>query len=425
MRRFAGRPGTRKAAVAVALLTSITLVGCGQIARGESPLPGTNGGGSKTGAGTGSNQPSPATPSPTPDPVTMRTNVRDGADGVKVNKVIKVSADNGKLAKVTVTGRYVDHGETKSISIDGELNHDKTGWTASELLEPNGDYTVKMVGVSDHGVKRSSTSTFTSDDLSLDRQIYPSFNGTLGGTVGVGTPVVLTFDRPVKDKATFEKHLHVTSTSHQKGSWHWYSDQEVHWRPAKFWKPGTRVTATADLNSIPAGNGEYGQQDASTSFTVSDSVITKVNLASDVGKIYRNGKLVRTILVSAGKPGWETRSGTSLITQKAMHYRMTSQMIGLPKKGPKSYDLTVKYALRITNSGEFLHSAPWNSAYFGKQNASHGCIGMSESDAGWLYENAPSGSPVVVTGTDRGLEPLNGLTDWNADFKTYAEGSAL
>jgi hypothetical protein len=50
---------------------------------------------------------------------------------------------------------------------------------------------------------------------------------------------------------------------------------------------------------------------------------------------------------------------------------------------------------------------------------------MSEADAGWLYEHALSGSPVVVTGTNRGLEPLNGLTDWNADFKTYAEGSAL
>jgi lipoprotein-anchoring transpeptidase ErfK/SrfK len=100
-------------------------------------------------------------------------------------------------------------------------------------------------------------------------------------------------------------------------------------------------------------------------------------------------------------------------------------MIGLPKKGPQSYDLTVKYALRITNSGEFLHSAPWNTPYFGRLNASHGCVGMSVADAGWLYANALPGSPVTVTGTNRGLEPLNGLTDWNADFKTYSQGSAL
>jgi lipoprotein-anchoring transpeptidase ErfK/SrfK len=217
----------------------------------------------------------------------------------------------------------------------------------------------------------------------------------------------------------------VTSSSHQPGSWHWYNDQEVHWRPATYWKPGTRVTATADLNSLPAGNGLYGQMSTSTSFTVGKSVITKVNLATDVAKVYINGKKVRTIYVSGGKPGWETRSGTSLITQKATNYRMTSQMIGLPKDGPQAYDLRVKYALRITNSGEFLHSAPWNSAYFGRQNASHGCVGMSNEDAGWLYENAPSGSPVTVSGTNRELDALNGLTDWNVDFETYRQGSAL
>lgn len=425
MRRFGGRPGTRRAAAVAALVTSIALAGCGQIARGDSPLPGSHGSATtQPDSGSSSSQPSPK-PTPTPDPVRMTTNVGDGATGVKVDKIIKVASAHGKLSKVSLSGKYVDHGQTKRIHIDGALNGSKTGWTASDLLEPNGTYTVKMTGVSDHGVKTTDTSTFKSQDLTLDQQIYPSFAGTLGGTVGVGTPVVLRFDRPVKDRATFQRHLHVTSTSHQKGSWHWYSDQEVHWRPATYWKPGTRVTATADINSIPAGNGEYGQLNASTSFTVGDSVVTKVNLATDVAKVYVNGRKARTILVSAGKPGWETRSGTSLITQKAMHYRMTSQMIGLPKTGPQSYDLTVKYALRITNSGEFLHSAPWNAAYFGRQNASHGCIGMSVADAGWLYRYALPGSPVVVTGTNRGLEPLNGLTDWNADFKTYAEGSAL
>jgi len=88
---------------------------------------------------------------------------------------------------------------------------------------------------------------------------------------------------------------------------------------------------------------------------------------------------------------------------------MTSQMVGLPKSGPQSYELTVKYALRITNSGEFLHSALWSAGYLGRQSASHGRIGMSEADAGRLYQNAPSGSPVVVSGTSRSLDPLNGL----------------
>ena len=88
----------------------------------------------------------------------------------------------------------------------------------------------------------------------------------------------------------------------------------------------------------------------------------RINLASDVGKVYRNGKLVRTIYVSAGKPGWQTRSGMKLIMGKEYNKKMTNEMIG----ATEDYTLVAQYALRITNSGEFLHSAPWNSANFGR-----------------------------------------------------------
>ncbi|WP_195909195.1 Ig-like domain-containing protein [Microlunatus sp. Gsoil 973] len=351
-------------------------------------------------------------------------NVPKHADQVKVNKVIKVTATNGTLSKIAVKGKYVDHGVTKETTIDGTLDESRTTWKASELLEPNGRYTVTATGVNADGQSRTTTTKFESQALTLDQQIYPAFV-SLGKKVGVGAPVVLRFDRPVKDRAEFERHLRVTSTSHQKGSWHWYSDTEVHWRPAHYWKPGTRVTATAELNSVPAGSGEYGQRSTSTSFTVGDSVITKVNLKTDVAKVYVNGHKARKIFVSGGKPSTPTSSGTSLITQKLTDYVMTSEMIGLPKSGPESYRLLAAYAMRITTSGQFLHSAPWNTPYFGRVNASHGCVGMSVEDSRWLFERALPGSPVTVTGTDRPLETGNGLTDWNVDFKTYAEGSAL
>ncbi len=426
MTRFGKPAGLRGLVVATALVTGVTLAGCGQIAPGQAPAGTGRSPSSQAGPGGSSSAPTPEASASTPaDPFQLTANVTDGADGIKVDKVLKVSASHGSLSSVSVTGTVVDHGKTTKVSVEGHLDSQHGTWVASQLLEPNGDYDVTMTGTSSQGGEHTFTSSFSTQKLALDQQIYPSFAGTLGGTVGVGTPVVLRFDLPVKDKATFQKHLHVTSTSHQTGSWHWYNDQEVHWRPKNYWKPGTRVTATADLNSIPAGGGRYGQMTTSTSFTVGQSVVTKVNLKTDVAKVYVNGQKARTIYVSGGKSGWETRSGTSLITQKATNYRMTSQMIGLPKDGPKSYDLRVKYALRITNSGEFLHSAPWNTAYFGKANASHGCVGMSNQDAGWLYHEAPSGSPVTVTGTSRHLDALNGLTDWNVDFATYRQGSAL
>lgn len=428
MTRF-GKPAVlRRLIVATALLTGVTLVGCGQVAPGQSPA-GSQGSPSAgaSGGSSGSSSPAPNSKdsSSAADPFRLTSNVADGTHGVRVDKVLRVSAAHGTLSAVSVTGTVLDHGKSTSVTVDGRLDPGKGRWVASQLLEPNGDYAVRMTGTSAQGGEKTFTTSFTTQKLSLAQQVYPSFAGTLGGTVGVGTPVVLRFDLPVRNKATFQRHLHVTSSSHQAGSWHWYNDQEVHWRPKTYWKPGTRVTATADLNSIPAGNGLYGQMDTSTSFTVGNSVITKVNLATDMARVYVNGKKARTIPVSGGKAGWETRSGTSLITQKATNYRMTSQMIGLPKDGPQSYDLRVKYALRITNSGEFLHSAPWNTPYLGRQNASHGCVGMSNQDAGWLYDTAPSGSPVTITGTSRQLDPLNGLTDWNVDFATYRQGSAL
>ena len=98
---------------------------------------------------------------------------------------------------------------------------------------------------------------------------------------------------------------------------------------------------------------------------------------------------MRTIYVSGGKPGWATRSGIKLIMAKEYNKKMTNEMIG----AKEDYSVRAAYAMRITNSGEFLHSAPWNSAYFGRSNASHGCVGMSNADAGWLIRPDPDRRP--------------------------------
>ncbi len=242
-----------------------------------------------------------------------------------------------------------------------------------------------------------------------------------GSKVGIGMPVVINFDVPVTNRAEFEKNLHVISSPAQRGSWHWYSGTQVRFRPENYWKPGTEVSVDADLNGLNAGGGIYGQSSASTSFTVDRSMITEVDLATDAATVYQDGKKVRTIYVSGGKPGWQTRSGTKLIMSKEYEKTMTNEMIG----AKEDYSLTAKYALRTTNSGEFLHSAPWNAGNFGRRNASHGCVGMSTADSGWLYERALVGDPVVTTSSSRQMELDNGYGDWNVSFKTYAKGSAV
>ena len=105
--------------------------------------------------------------------------------------------------------------------------------------------------VDSDGLKATKRTSFRTQALSLDQQTFPSFAPVGGETVGIGMPVIVRFDVPVTKKATIERHLSVTNSSHQLGAWHWMSDSEVHWRPMHYWKPGTKVTVKADIDSVP------------------------------------------------------------------------------------------------------------------------------------------------------------------------------
>jgi lipoprotein-anchoring transpeptidase ErfK/SrfK len=170
----------------------------------------------------------------------------------------------------------------------------------------------------------------------------------------------------------------------------------------------------------------YGQKNVSTSFTVSSkTVMTKVNLKTHKAKVYVNGKLERTIPISAGKPGFATRSGTKLIMDKRPLVRMTGVSIGIEEGSSEDFDLNVRYAMRITDTGEYIHAAPWNSGLFGNTNGSHGCVGMSTSNAIWLYNLVRSGDPVITTGSTKTIEPGNGYSDWDVSWEQYRKGSAI
>jgi lipoprotein-anchoring transpeptidase ErfK/SrfK len=361
-------------------------------------------------------------PMPKPNPVTFKSNVKNSASNVKVDTVVTVKADWGTLTKVKLSYTNTDpQGRKQQDIVSGKISKDRTRWTASNRLEPGAAYKLITMGKNWVNQPKTTSMTFNTQKLTLNQQTYPQLYPLKGSHVGIGMPVVLTFDVPVKNKREFEKNLHVTSSPAQAGTWHWYTSKEVRYRPQKFWKPGTKVEVRADINSLYAGAGIYGQNSATTHFTVGRAQITKINLSSDVAKVYRNGKLARTIYVSAGKPGWQTRSGTKLIMDKLYVTKMTNTMIG----AREHYSLRVKYAMRITQSGEFLHAAPWNAAHFGRSNASHGCVGMSTGNAAWLFNRTLIGDPVVTTGSSRGVEYGNGYSDWNMSYATYKKGSAL
>jgi lipoprotein-anchoring transpeptidase ErfK/SrfK len=388
------------------LAVSITVAGCGS---GDSGADGGKGG-LKDVLHSGPVQPDVPKAS-------VSTNVTRGAAAVPVDRRLSVTADAGTLTSVSVS--------SKSGSIPGRMSADKKGWTAGTLLEPATSYTMVSLASIEGGKAIKRTTHFRTAGLTLDQQTYPSIAPLDGQTVGVGMPVIVRFDVPVTDHASIEKHLHVVSQPAQRGSWHWISDTEVHWRPATYWKAGTNVTVNADINSVPAGNGIFGQVDRSISFHVGDAHIYKVNIKTDQMRVFSNGTLLRTLPVTTGQqPDYTTRSGTKVIIEKFPRKDMNSETVGIT--GADAYNIKgVQWAMRVTYSGEFVHAAPWSVASQGHANVSHGCTGLSTANADWLYHMTNVGDVVEFSGTDKQMTLTNGYGDWTEPFSVYRQGSAL
>jgi lipoprotein-anchoring transpeptidase ErfK/SrfK len=348
------------------------------------------------------------------------SNIRRGAKQVGLERRLKLRVQDGTFEDVQVTG-------PKGGIIEGKLSADETRWVSRTAFQPASRYRVVTTAVDSDGLEQSYEAAFKTRTLSLDEQTYPSFVPTDGQTVGVGMPVVVRFDVPVSDKASIERHIEVTSRPAQVGAFHWISDTEVHWRPRNYWRPGTDVTVKADIGGVPAGNGIYGQMDRSAKFHVGDAMVSKVDMDTHQMRVFRNGKLARTIPITTGEePKFTTRSGTKVIVEKFRQKRMNSETIGIDPDSADGYDLdNVEYAMRVTYSGEFIHAAPWSVGSQGSANVSHGCTGMSTANAEWLYTNTNIGDVVEYVGTDKGMDLTNGFGDWNASFKDYRTGSAL
>jgi lipoprotein-anchoring transpeptidase ErfK/SrfK len=197
---------------------------------------------------------------------------------------------------------------------------------------------------------------------SLQRTLQPG-NKTLpeirldsGATYGVGQPIPIHFDEPIADKKAAEKALTITTTPKVAGSWHWFDDQNVHWRPRAYWKPGTKITVAANVFGVQIGPGLYGQQNVAASITIGRSKIAKANHDTHQIEVYLDGKLARTIPTSMGQGGgiitkngnWislSTNSGPHVVLGKQASVHMTSASFGLPKDDPsgEGYDVWLPY----------------------------------------------------------------------------------
>ena len=349
-------------------------------------------------------------------PVKVKASAPD-LGAVRIAAPLRIKAAAGTLNGVDLTS-------ADGTKLQGDV--EDGAWVLSSRLEPGTDYVARARAERSDGAVVTKVLRFHTEDLTLQEQAYPSVAPLAGETVGVGMPVSVSFDLPVRDKAAFERHMTVTSTPAQAGSWHWFNDYEARFRPKTYWRAGTDVSVDLDLNSIPAGNGIYGQESRVIDFHVGAANVYKVNAQTHQMQVFTNGDLIRTIPITTGKAGFTTRSGTKVIMEKFAEKRMNSETVGIASDDPEAYDIDdVQWAMRLTATGEFIHAAPWSVGSQGYANVSHGCTGMSTANAAWLYAMTKRGDVVEYTGTDRWMTLENGYGDWNADFASYRTGSAL
>jgi lipoprotein-anchoring transpeptidase ErfK/SrfK len=98
---------------------------------------------------------------------------------------------------------------------------------------------------------------------------------------------------------------------------------------------------------------------------------------------------------------------------------MDAATTGTDPNDPEYYNIKVKYAMRLTYSGEFLHQAEWSVGSQGRANVSHGCTGMSPTNAKWLFDRSKMGDVVVYQGSSRPLEWGNGYTAWDMSYSRW------
>lgn len=374
-----------------------------------------------------SSPPAPSTSTPAVIKPAVTTVPKTGATGVSPIAPVRATVDRGIFTEVTMTN-------PEGRAIEGALSKDKRTWISDEPLGYGRTYTLTAAARTPAGVSTDAVTTFTT--LKPKQMIFPSFfpNPQIK-TVGVGQPMVVIFDKAPTDRAAAERALTVTTVPAVEGAWFWWDDRTLHYRPKAYWKAGTKITVNAKIYGRDLGGGVYGETDRTLTVTVGPKKVAKIDDATKQMQIFIDDKLQDTVPVSMGmdktvtvngkKIDFITPSGIYVAQERYKVKQMSSATYGLPVNADTGYDKAIPLAVRISNEGVFVHSAPWSVKDQGVRNVSHGCININPTAGQWFYDNFSYGDIVEVTGTSTRLAPTDGFGDWNIPWDEWLRGSAL
>lgn len=400
------------------LVMGCATASCAKVSPDAMNVPATVAASATAGQGTDDGSgPASETAAPTPTPtrqLAVALSSQHPITALLPTDSIDVTVTNGRLDGVTVTG---PNGE-----VAGTLNG--STWQPSRNLLPQTDYTATIQATNDQGVAQQLTKKFSTLKTNIAGYdvLYQGF------TTGVGMPATIQFVSAVETKAMraeVEKHAKVTVVPAQEGSWGWLDNRQLMWRPKTYWKPGTKITVTTEFAGLQTGANKWLGRDDTAQLAIGDQRILYTDIAAHTLKVTQNGKTIRTFPVTNGKSGFTTRSGTKVIIERLSQVKMNSETVAIPKDSAEAYNLDVKWAMRVTWTGEFIHAAPWSVGSQGVANVSHGCTGMSTANAKWLFDFVRAGDLDIVTGSSRIMQPTDGVGVWQYSYAGWKQQSAL
>ncbi|MBD0861657.1 L,D-transpeptidase family protein [Gordonia sp. zg691] len=364
------------------------------------------------GSGTGPGEDKPADP-------TVRLTFTPALDAEAPSPIAEISvrADDGFLnPDVKLTN-------PRGVVVEGALSPDRTTYTIGEPLGYGTDYTWSGTAVGTDGKVVPVAGTFTT--LEPSSQLNVVVNIGDGQEVGIAAPLILKFNGTVEDKAAVERALTVTTTPPTEGSWAWLGEDNgsrVHWRPREYFAPGTKVNMVAKLYGLDHGGGAYGAADVTSDFSIGRAQVVKAVESSHRIVVLRDGAELMSLPCSYGGGDLDrnvTRSGIHVVTEKYEEFFMSNPAAGY-------FNIRERWAVRISNNGEFIHANPATVNVQGAANVTNGCINLSEADAERYFREAIYGDPVEVTGTRIPLSEADGdIYDWIFDWETWQGMSAI
>jgi lipoprotein-anchoring transpeptidase ErfK/SrfK len=341
----------------------------------------------------------------------------DAASDVVPIAPISVQISDGWFQHVALTN-------SSGKVVAGVFNQERTVYTTTEPLGYDSTYTWSGSAVGHEGKAIPVKGKFTT--VSPSKKIGGAFQLADGQTVGIAAPIIIQFDAPIADKAAVEKALVVTTNPPVEGGWAWLPDEaqgaRVHWRTREYYPAGTAVNVDAKLYGLPFGDGAYGDQDISLHIQIGRRQVVKAEVSSHRIQVVTDGGVIMDFPCSYGeadKARNVTRNGIHVVTEKYSDFYMSNPAAGYSNAHER-------WAVRISNNGEFIHANPASAGAQGNTNVTNGCINLSTSDAQQYFGSAIYGDPVEVTGSSIELSYSDGdIWDWAVDWDTWVGMSAL